>query len=249
MSTALVVHRGARHVDRDELRAVPVPAATPTWFPLAHHVVLERVLDTLGDAGFQSRGMQLALSRDNARFFGTIDLQTPVATGVSLAVGVRNSVDKSLPLGFVAGHRVFVCDNLAFRSDLLNVNRKHTRFGEARYGEAIAKAVQGLGEFRDVEAGRVRRFSETAITAERAESMMLRAYEQNVVSHYLLPQLIQEWRKPSHEEFQPRTLWSLFNSFTAVLGPVAKRNPQRFAALTMKLQHLLDAEPSGIVAP
>jgi hypothetical protein len=249
MSTALVVHRGARYVDRDELRAIPAPPATPTWYPLAHHVVLDRVLETLGQAGFQSRAVTLALSQDNAKFFATVDLDTPVTTGVSLSVGVRNSVDKSLPIGFVAGHRVFVCDNLAFRSDLLNVSRKHTRFGEVRYQEAIAKAVQGLGEFREAEAARVIRFTQTEITQERAESMMLRAYEQDVVSHYLLPQVIGEWRKPSFQEFEPRTLWSLFNSFTTVLAPVAKRNPQRFASLTMKLQHLLDAQTGGIIAP
>src|SRR5438876_1235584 len=39
------------------------------------------------EAGFAPRSMQLALSRDNARFFGTLDLDSPVATGVSLAIG------------------------------------------------------------------------------------------------------------------------------------------------------------------
>src|SRR4051812_22884309 len=70
----------------------------------------------------------IRLSRGDARLFATVDLGSPLATGVTLAVGIRNSFDKSLPLGFVAGNRVFVCDNLAFRSDL-SVKRKHTRFG------------------------------------------------------------------------------------------------------------------------
>lgn len=38
---------------------------------------------------------------------------------------------------------VFVCYNLAFRSELL-VRRKHTRFGHTRFVEAIAQAVGTL---------------------------------------------------------------------------------------------------------
>jgi hypothetical protein len=68
--SALVLHRGARHVTRQELDAVPVPPATDTWFPLAHSHVLDRTLATLDQAGFKPARTQLALSRGNARFFG-----------------------------------------------------------------------------------------------------------------------------------------------------------------------------------
>jgi hypothetical protein len=62
-------------------------------------------------------------------------------------VGVRNSVDKSFPLGFCAGARVFICDNLAFRSELL-VKRPHTINGERRFNQAIAEAVSQLSSLR-----------------------------------------------------------------------------------------------------
>jgi len=93
--SALIVHRGARHVTREELERVHAPPPTETWFPLSHADVLDRTLATLDQAGFRPRRTQLALSRENCRFFGTIDLESPVADGVMLAVGVRNSTDKS----------------------------------------------------------------------------------------------------------------------------------------------------------
>ena len=36
-----------------------------------------------------------------------------------------------------------------------------------------------------------------------------------------LPKVIEAWDEPKHEEFVPRTAWSLFNAFTEVLkaGP------------------------------
>src|SRR5205823_2560781 len=154
-----------------------------------------------------------------------------------------NSTDKSLPLGFCAGNRVFVCDNLCFRSELL-VNRKHTRFGQERFAEAICRAVQSLHQFKVAEAARIRRFQLLGLTDTQAESLMLRGYEQGIVSHRLLPRVIKEWRTPSCGDFEPRTVWSLLNAFTTSLGERQRTNPQQFAALTIRLQDLLGRETS-----
>ncbi len=118
-SGTLVLHAGGRLVHPDELAACPTPAPAGRWHPVAHAAVLASVKETLRGAGYVVRSEQLALARADARFFGVLDLEAPLAHGVNLSVGVRNSVDKSFPLGFAAGSRVFVCDNLAFRSELL----------------------------------------------------------------------------------------------------------------------------------
>ena len=91
---------------------------------------------------------------NEAQFFATLDLAASIGTGVALSVGIRNSIDKTLPLGFCAGNRVFVCDNLSFSAELL-VNRKHTVNGGARFREAIALAAGRLRVFRASEAARV----------------------------------------------------------------------------------------------
>jgi hypothetical protein len=246
-TSSLVVHRGARLVERAELDAIPTPPATETWFPVAHSQVLQEVTGRLADAGFAVRQAQHALSRNDARYFGTLDLDTPLVAGVTLAVGIRNSTDKSLPLGFCAGSRCFVCDNLAFRAELL-VSRKHTRFGQTRFGEAIGQAVQSLAAFQQAEAARIRRLQAAGLHPDQADALLLRAYEQKLVSHHFLPRVIQEWRKPSFEEFTPRTRWSLLNAFTTVLGARQRGNPQLFAALTMQLQGLLDPDTPLAVA-
>jgi hypothetical protein len=241
LTTSLITHCGARVVTREELNRVEPPPATATWFPVKHSLVIDTVSQSLQEAGFRIERTQFALSRSDARLFATMDLASPLASGVNLAVGIRNSIDKSLPLGFVAGARVFVCDNMAFRSELL-VTRKHTRNGATRFQEAICQATQSLVQFRDVEAQRIRRFQALELPDVRADSVMLRAYEHGVVSHRLLPQVIKEWRTPSFEEFSERTAWSLLNAFTTSLGGRLKTNPQQFAALTIRLQDLLDKE-------
>jgi hypothetical protein len=235
----LVTHCGAREVSREELDTVEAPAATATWYPVRHGAVVDAVSGSLIAAGFAVRAARFALARSDQRMFATFDLAAELAAGVSVAVGVRNSTDKSFPLGFCAGSRVFVCDNLAFRAELL-VKRKHTKFGRDRFLEAIARAVEGLAAFKEQEAARVKRLSELEVTDQAAESLMLRAYEAGVVP------VIKEWREPAFDEFRPRTGWSLFNVFTRALGPQAKRDPQRHALLTMRLGRLLDPAPDPV---
>src|ERR1700693_3981762 len=113
-TTTLVTHCGAREVSREELNLIEAPPPTQTWYPVRHSTVVESVSDLLQAGGFQIQKATYAVSRQNARMFATLDLATSLCPGVSLAVGLRNSTDQSFPLGFYAGSRCFVCDNLSF---------------------------------------------------------------------------------------------------------------------------------------
>jgi hypothetical protein len=239
MTTTLVTHCGARKVERAELDTFEAPPATKPWFPVKHGVVIDTVGTALESAGFAVQRTQLAVGRNGAQMFATLDLAAPLAGGAALAVGIRNSTDKSLPLGFVAGSRVFVCDNLAFNADLI-VRRKHTINGATRFSEAIQRAVQSLATFQQVETARIGRLQQVELAADTADALILWAFERKLVPSTALEDVLNEWRNPSHPEFEARTLWSLFNCFTDVLGPRGQRNPQRYAALTMGLSALLD---------
>ena len=160
---------------------------------------------------------------------------------MSLAVGIRNSVDKSFPLGFCAGSRVFVCDNLAFRSELL-VRRKHTIFGERDFTRRIAEAVGSLDSFREQEALRIERMRTFELSDDRADALILRSYERGIVGARELPRVIQQWRNPPFEEFRDRTAWSLLNAFTGAMKERGNSQPQAHAVQTMRLHGLLDPE-------
>jgi len=163
-----------------------------------------------------------------------------MGSGVTLAVGIRNSTDKSLPIGFVAGHHVMVCANLAFRSEILVV-RKHTKNGELRFAEAMAKAIKQLSQFKEEETQRVQRFQNTLLLPERRDSIILQAFEEGIVSSRQLPAVIHQAKRPELDYgADTASAWTLLQAFTWVLADVLKAKPQRFAAATMRLQHLLD---------
>jgi hypothetical protein len=225
---------------------VPVPSASRRWVPIGHEPVVSTVIATLEGSGLRVERQRFALSADDARLFGTLDVAVEVAPAVTLAVGVRNSLDQTFPLGFCAGHRVFVCDNLAFSAELM-VRRKHTRFGAERFRDDIAQCVAKLEEFRLAERSRIGRMQSTPLSDVEAESFMLRAYERRLIGPRLLPRVIDEWREPTHEAFAARTLWSLFNGFTAALAERATSNPAQHARQSMALQALLS--PRGADSP
>jgi hypothetical protein len=233
----LMLHAGGHLATLDELRACETPAPEGRWHPVAHAKVLDAVKETLVGAGYLIRAEKYALARHDARFFG-VDLTAPLADGVSLSVGVRNSVDKSFPLGFAAGSRVFVCDNLAFRSELL-VRRKHTLNGMKAFGSAIAGAVASLASFQEAEAARIKRMSEMELTPAHASHIILSAFRRGIISTLQVPKVCDEWEEPSHEDFRPRTAWSLFNAFTEVLKARSVAAPQQFVAQTIRLNGLM----------
>ncbi len=238
MSSSLILHKGGYSVSRDELAAVETPRPEGRWYPTPHLQVLNAVDETLVEAGYSVRSERLGLIRGGSRFFGVLDLGSSLADGVALSVGIRNSTDRSFPLGFCAGSRVFVCDNLAFSSELM-VRRKHTLNGARNFRSAIAGAVGALRGFRELEEARIKFMQERELGPEEADATILRSYERDIISINQLPVVLREWREPSFPDFVDRTAWSLMNAFTFALKARAVTNPTQFAAITMRLGALL----------
>jgi hypothetical protein len=84
-----------------------------------------------------------------------------------------------------------------------------------------------LDRFKEEESVRISAMQETIIGDERAESLIVRALDRNVITSQDIPKVLTEWRTPRHEVFATRNLWSLFNAFTSALKPKEDANPQR----------------------
>jgi hypothetical protein len=112
----LMLHAGANPVTYEDLRSVPVRAPTDTHVPVPHHEIVELMRYTLGFHQHEIADEHHAVTQVGARYFGVLCLRSPYGD-YSDMLGLRNSHDKSLPIGIAFGSRVFVCDNLAFSAD------------------------------------------------------------------------------------------------------------------------------------
>ena len=236
----LLLHCGAQVVDRQDLFEVITPNGTKTWYPIPHRDLLHEVETQLRETGFIIQGQSHALTHNGARYFGVIQVSLPTRNedDFGWVVGLRNSHDKSLPAGLVAGTQVFVCDNLAFNGEV-KLSRKHTRFAMRDLRQLTNRAVGQLGDkFRDLDR-RVKSYRQKYLPDRSAHDLVIRAVDCGAVTASQVPAVLEEWRKPSHEDFLPRNAWSLFNAFTEVYKNV---NPQTAVKRGQALHGLFDGQ-------
>ena len=114
--------------------------------PVPHHEIVELVRYTLGFYGHEIFEEHHAITPEGARYFGLLSLRSPYGDYTD-TVGLRNSHDKSFPIGIAFGSRVFVCDNLAFIGDHV-IRRKHTAKAKRELPGLVTEIVQPLRDQR-----------------------------------------------------------------------------------------------------
>jgi len=91
---------------REELSRVETPAATATHKPIPHIPVVEKLIEAIG---FRQIGVvreENAVSSDGMKVFVVMDLSSGF-DGCQLAIGLRNSHDKSFRLSCTVGLRLW----------------------------------------------------------------------------------------------------------------------------------------------
>jgi Domain of unknown function (DUF932) len=232
---ALLLHVGAKEVDYAGLRALGTPPATATHVPIEHFRVVDLVRSTLGMFGHEVTEEAHGVTQDGARYFGLLSLRSPY-TGYTDTVGLRNSHDKSFPIGIAFGSRVFVCDNTAFISDHI-IRRKHTANAKRDLPGLVGELIEPLALQREHQARTFERYKGTLLTDQQADHVLLQLYRQGVVNIQRVPEVLKEWDEPSFEEFQTeRSAWRLFNAATFALTGRVVENP----AVTARLHAVID---------
>jgi hypothetical protein len=228
----LVLHCGANAATIDAVQAVPTPEATPSWQPIPHHDLYGRVRETLESNGLHVVQEAHGLWRDGQRYFGLMEVRNgSTADDFGLVVGLRNSHDKSFPAALALGSRVFVCDNLAFSGEV-KLSRKHTTYIWRDLPGLVERAVGRLADLRNLQAKRIETYKAAALVDERTvHDLVVRSVYARALPASQVVDVVNEWRKPQHEEFRPRTVWSLFNSFTETLKGSLTLLPSRTQAL------------------
>jgi hypothetical protein len=216
--TNLVLHCGARSVDRRAIELAATPAGSPTWVPVPHHRLLEQVESTLVTSGMTVVNQAHALWQDGLRYFGLLEVSNgqPHAD-YGLVIGLRNSHDKSFPAAIALGSAVFVCDNLAFSAEV-TIARRHTRFIERDLPRVVHTAVGRLADMRGQQDERIDTYKESELSDPAAHDLIIRAVDARVLPVTQVPAVLDEWRTPSHQEFAAdgKTVWRFHNAMTHV---------------------------------
>jgi hypothetical protein len=216
MPATLVVHRGGWEATKADLASVPVPDSTESYHPVPYHRFIEEVELHIPRFGLEVRSSQFALAREGGQMFGVLTCSngTP-EKDYALAIGVRNSYDRSLAVGLTLGSRVFCCDNLAFTGEV-TMHRKHTVNVFRDLPDLIYRMLSQVAAMRERNDGEIAAMKVRELPPAHAHHLMIEAIKANVLLASRLPKVIEAWEEPRHGEFTLRTAWSLFNAFTEV---------------------------------
>lgn len=240
----LMLHAGASAATIEQVAEVKTPAADKGWQPIAHLDVIELVKQTLESRHLTVASQGFALWQDGQRMFGLLELrngQNP--SDYALTIGVRNSHDKSFAAGAALGSKVFVCDNLAFSGEI-TFARKHTVNIARDLPMLVSGAIGRLIELRGWQDKRIAAYKNFEMTDALAHDIIVRSLDRRVIGPMKLVDVVKEYREPRHDEFKPRTAWSLFNAYTEIAKGAVRQLPAR----TQSLHGLLD-EVCGVIRP
>jgi len=230
---SLCLHAGANPVTYDDLRQVAVPEATDTHIPVPHHEIVELLRYTLGFYGHEIVQEDHAIMPDGQRYFGLMTLRSPYGDYGDV-VGLRNSHDKSFPIGIAFGSRVFVCDNTAFIGEHV-IKRKHTVKAKRELPGLVTEIVAPLQAQRLAQNQKLVGYQNMVLSDVLADHAVMEMYRREVIGVQAIAHVLKAWEEPPHD-WGSKTCWRLFNAATfALAGKVAER-PQ----LTKNLHTIID---------
>jgi hypothetical protein len=73
---------------------------------------------------------------------------------------------------------------------------------------------------------------------------VIRTLDAGVVTTTQVPEILREWREPSHEAFLSRTAWSMFNAYTECFKTL---NPHTAVRRGEALHGLFDVETGALL--
>ncbi len=213
----LLMQGGGEAATIENVKEIPIPKATRTYQPVSHEQLSTMLLQMAAHLlpGFTHDNSQYGLAAEGNKMFGVHTFKSG-ETSMGLAIGFRNSYDRSMSLGVVVGSSVLVCSNLVLSGDI-TLLRKHTlhvqKDMQSMALSAIYKSQQVYHEIlRDAEAMRL-----LALNDDNAHRMLGLVYGRGIITPRQIPVALREWQTPQHEDFSPRTVWSFYNAITEAL--------------------------------
>jgi hypothetical protein len=194
-----------------DLMQVTIPERTNSYEPVPHMTLINAIKEKLEKHNLPLTSTKYAVNGRGQQMFGLFNLGVGGEEDC-LNIGFRNSYDKTLPVGLVAGGTVIVCSNLMFRGEI-KMLRKHTKNVysdlDTLVENVISTAVFQYEQLvEDKERMKLKLLSKTEM-AELAGRMYV---EEKLLTPNQMSVVAEEIRTSS-QFIEPR-LWDFYNHIT-----------------------------------
>ena len=147
---SLLAHKDTMAATREIVMEIPEPEFTKSWHPLQHAKIITALENACEKHNLGVMDERYSMSANGSKMFGVWNLFHNQSTERCYSIGFRNSIDKSMGLGVVAGNKVFVCDNMCFNGDFITFRRHTGGFDidelDVIASEAVGQAITQITE-------------------------------------------------------------------------------------------------------
>jgi hypothetical protein len=209
------------HITREELLKVSVPSETKTYVPVSHESMINLVKEELDKRAIKIKEEHYSANRGGQQMFGQFTIEGG-NNEQDYSLGFRNSYDKTMQLGFVAGSRVIVCSNMMFSGDF-----KAAHMHNASIKNELEKIVIQTVDSLEVNFKKIQEDSQKLKTVKVdrykiAEVLGDLFLNEEIITTTQL-QIIKGELK-LQENFKDETMWDIYNHTTEALkkSPVTR---------------------------
>jgi hypothetical protein len=196
-----------------------LPAIPPsrTFQPVQHIQLADRMLTLSCDIlnGWTLLSESYTIARDGQQCFAILTF-TRGDEGINFSLGWRNSMDKSLAVGLALGAQVTCCSNLVLDGDI-KILRKHSMNVWQDIETLAITSFYWYAHGYDKILSDIERIRRKLISDDQTAAIFGKLFYTDILSPRQLTTAVKEWKKPTYTEFEPRSLYSLYNASTHAL--------------------------------
>lgn len=224
---------------REQLFEVPLPKSTSTYKPISHKDIYEKTMTVLDKSKIIVSKETMHSNPAGTQLIAYMDIEYPGIKEMGMRLAYRNSYDKTMSVGYVAGANVWVCGN-GMMSGELQFKRKHTGSVADDLDATIVKTIEQLEENFLKLVRHSERMKEIELSKRATSELIGRFYiEKDLVTSTQLNIIKGQLKNPEYDAFEDPTLWSLYNHATFAFKEAA---PINYLKQHAKLHNFIESE-------
>ncbi len=202
-------------ITREILGQIVLPIETKTYKPVSHTDLIENVDEVCHRLLSQHVKVNesFQISKNGQRMFGTMTFAQDQNEAVKFSVGFRNSYDKSMRVGVCVGANVTVCSNMVFAGDIVSMRKHSPNVHDDLKTMLLTAVFDGASEITKIRNDS-EIMSDIEMSTDDGFKILGSLHGHNLLGLRQFTSAIDEWKKPSYEEFESRDAWSLYNAIT-----------------------------------
>lgn len=200
-----------------ELFSTSIPSRTISYSPVSHRQLIEEVKEQLDRKNLTITKTNYTSARDGQKMIGYMDIAADEDPDMGMRFGLRNSYDKSMSVGLVAGSQVWICSNGMLSGEIAFV-RKHTGQVLSEVRNKINETINHLETIHFQHIKDKKEMEEIEMSKiDSARFMGQLFFQEDIISSRQLSAIKEDNDNPEYIEFQADNLWATYNKITSQL--------------------------------